>query len=126
MNNHNTDSFSLLGVLHSPQFSEILRDFATRELNAFLWLSLVVVTTLLLRRLFSLFGIWHRARTIPGPPSSSFFGSCKLFSRPNFTFTGGYSVIFLFLFLFFQLRMIHKLMCRSFFLFNYLETVFQL
>ncbi|XP_014498561.1 cytochrome P450 3A31-like isoform X1 [Vigna radiata var. radiata] len=87
MNNPNTDSFSLLGVFHSPHFSELLRDFATRELNAFLWLSLVVVTTLLLRRLFSLFGIWRRARTIPGPPSSSFFGGCKLFSRPNFTFT---------------------------------------
>ncbi|WVZ00425.1 hypothetical protein V8G54_026494 [Vigna mungo] len=93
MNNPNTNSFSLFGFLHSPHFSELLRDFATRELNAFLWLSLLVVTTLLLRRLFSLFGIWRRARTIPGPPSSSFFGGCKLFSRPNFTFTGGFSLL---------------------------------
>ncbi|CAJ1958751.1 unnamed protein product [Sphenostylis stenocarpa] len=82
-----TNSFSLLGLLHFIHSSELLRDFATRELNAFLWLSLVVVTTLLLRRLLSLFGLWRRARTIPGPPSSSFSGHCKLFSRPNFTFT---------------------------------------
>ncbi|KAK7334576.1 hypothetical protein VNO80_26336 [Phaseolus coccineus] len=87
MENQNTNSFSLLGLLHSLHSSELLRDFAMRELNAFLWLSLVVVTTLLLRRLFSLFGLWRKARTIPGPPSSSFFGGCKLFSRPNFTFT---------------------------------------
>ncbi|KAG5033420.1 hypothetical protein JHK85_017402 [Glycine max] len=71
--------------VHTP--SELLRDFATREFNAFLWLCLVAVTTLLLRRLFNLFRLWHRAKTIPGPPSPSFFGHCKLFSRQNFTFT---------------------------------------
>ncbi|KAK7401399.1 hypothetical protein VNO78_12838 [Psophocarpus tetragonolobus] len=71
--------------VHTP--SQLLRDFATQELNAFLWLSLVAVTTLLLIKLFQLFGLWLRAKTIPGPPSPSFFGHCKLFSRKNSTFT---------------------------------------
>lgn len=82
--------------VHTP--SELLRDFATREFNAFLWLCLVAVTTLLLRRLFNLFRLWHRAKTIPGPPSPSFFGHCKLFSRQNFTFTGAFFVIISFIY----------------------------
>ncbi|KAL2337276.1 hypothetical protein Fmac_011722 [Flemingia macrophylla] len=78
-------SSSSSSCVHTP--SQLLRDFATRELNAFLWLSLVAVTALLLRRFFSIFRLWHKAKTIPGPPSPSFFGHCKLFSRQNSTFT---------------------------------------
>ncbi|KAK7322559.1 hypothetical protein VNO77_25945 [Canavalia gladiata] len=69
--------------VHTP--SQLLRDFATREFNAFLWLFLVVITTLSLTKLFSLFNLWLRAKTIPGPPSPSFLGHCKLFSNKNFT-----------------------------------------
>ncbi|KAL4277468.1 hypothetical protein HN51_060570 [Arachis hypogaea] len=70
---------------HVQSSSELLRDLANRELNAFLWLSLVVVTGLLLRKLFNLFSLWHRARNIPGPPCPSFYGHSKLISRGNLT-----------------------------------------
>ncbi|XP_061353472.1 cytochrome P450 78A5-like isoform X2 [Gastrolobium bilobum] len=65
--------------------SELLSDFATREFNASLWLSLIVITTLLLRKLFKLFSLWHKAKNIPGPPCPSFFGHYKLVSQENFT-----------------------------------------
>ncbi|MED6169347.1 hypothetical protein PIB30_020477 [Stylosanthes scabra] len=70
---------------HGHSSSELLRDFANRELNAFLWLSLFLVTALLLRKLFNLFSLWHRARNIPGPPCPSFYGHSNLISRQNLT-----------------------------------------
>ncbi|KAK7259632.1 hypothetical protein RIF29_25244 [Crotalaria pallida] len=82
-----TTFFGLL-LLHSrcnTTSSELLRDFATREFNAFLWLSLIVITALLLRKLFTLFSLWFKAQSIPGPPSPSFFGHCHLISRQNLT-----------------------------------------
>ncbi|CAK8564919.1 unnamed protein product [Lathyrus sativus] len=65
--------------------SQLLRDFAAREFNAFLWLFLLVITSLLLTRLFNVFTLLYKARTIPGPPASSFFGHFKLLSEENFT-----------------------------------------
>ncbi|KAK7273750.1 hypothetical protein RIF29_14813 [Crotalaria pallida] len=85
-----TTFFGLL-LLHSrcnttaTTSSELLRDFATREFNVFLWLSLIVITALLLRKLFTLFNLWFKAQYIPGPPSPSFFGHCHLISRQNLT-----------------------------------------
>ncbi|XP_054815984.1 3,9-dihydroxypterocarpan 6A-monooxygenase-like [Prosopis cineraria] len=65
--------------------SQLLRDLVTREVNAFLWLALIVVTALLLRKVVRLFRLWLKARKIPGIPSPSFYGHCKLISRENFT-----------------------------------------
>ncbi|XP_058722143.1 cytochrome P450 81F1-like [Vicia villosa] len=65
--------------------SQLLRDFAAREFNAFLWIFLLVITFLLLRRLFNVFALLYKARTVPGPPASSFFGHSKLLSKENFT-----------------------------------------
>ncbi|KAI9115215.1 hypothetical protein K1719_013534 [Acacia pycnantha] len=65
--------------------SQLFRDLVTREVNAFLWLALIVVTALLLRKVVKLFLLWYKARSIPGIPSPSFYGHCKLISRDNFT-----------------------------------------
>ncbi|XP_058722138.1 cytochrome P450 81F1-like [Vicia villosa] len=65
--------------------SQLLRDFAAREFNAFLWIFLLGITFLLLRRLFNVFALLYKARTVPGPPASSFFGHFKLLSKENFT-----------------------------------------
>ncbi|OIW13309.1 hypothetical protein TanjilG_02829 [Lupinus angustifolius] len=92
-NNHHsslpTTFFGLL-FLHSRcnntySYELLLRDFATREFNAFLWLFLIVITTLLLIKLFNVFCLWYKAKSIPGPPSHSFFGHCHLFSHQNLT-----------------------------------------
>ncbi|KAM3685753.1 hypothetical protein ACB098_11G144400 [Castanea mollissima] len=64
---------------------ELLRDVATRELNAFLWVSLIAITALLLRKVAKLFKLWAQARKIPGPPCSSFYGHSNLISRENLT-----------------------------------------
>ncbi|WJX36598.1 hypothetical protein P8452_24457 [Trifolium repens] len=74
-NNNNT-------LLFTP--SQLLRDFAIREFNAFLWIFLLVITTLLVKRLFNIFTLLYKAKQIPGPPSSSFFGHYKLLSKQNF------------------------------------------
>ncbi|XP_008231615.1 PREDICTED: alpha-humulene 10-hydroxylase-like isoform X1 [Prunus mume] len=63
----------------------LLRDLANRELNAFLWFSLIGVTAFLLSRVVKLLCLWAKARSIPGPPCPSFYGHCKLISRENFT-----------------------------------------
>uniref|UniRef100_A0A7N2LDD1 Uncharacterized protein n=1 Tax=Quercus lobata TaxID=97700 RepID=A0A7N2LDD1_QUELO len=62
---------------------ELLRDFATREFNAFLWISLIAITALLLRKVTKLFKLWAQARKIPGPLCSSFYGHSNLISREN-------------------------------------------
>ena len=71
---------------------ELLRDFATRELNAFLWISLIAITALLLRKVAKLFKLWAQARKIPGPLCSSFYGHSNLISRENLT--GQFSIFF--------------------------------
>ncbi|KAF7824777.1 cytochrome P450 78A5-like [Senna tora] len=63
--------------------SLLIRDFLTREINAFLWLSLIVVTALLLRKLLKLFRLWYMASNIPGIPTSSLSGHYNLISRQN-------------------------------------------
>ncbi|KAK4756005.1 hypothetical protein SAY87_009762 [Trapa incisa] len=63
---------------------QLLRDYAARELNAFLWIALIAVTFFLLRRVVQVFRLWSQGSKISGPPSPSFYGHCKLFSRDNF------------------------------------------
>ncbi|KAK9912542.1 hypothetical protein M0R45_036404 [Rubus argutus] len=63
----------------------ILRDLAAREFNAFLWISLIAVTALLLQKLIELLRLWAKAKSIPGPPCHFFYGHCKLLSRQNLT-----------------------------------------
>ena len=70
---------------NSRENSELLRDFVSREFNAFLWVALIVITTLLVKEVYNLFRLWHKAKKIPGPQCSSFFGHCKLLSRENLT-----------------------------------------
>ncbi|KAF1894231.1 hypothetical protein Lal_00004155 [Lupinus albus] len=93
-NNHDSSlptTFFALLLLHSRcnysnntySYEFLLRDFATREFNAFLWLFLIFITTLLLIKLFNIFCLWYKAKSIPGPPSPSFFGHCHLFSQQN-------------------------------------------
>ncbi|XP_059460977.1 cytokinin hydroxylase-like [Corylus avellana] len=65
--------------------SQFLADFVTREFNAFLWISLIAITALLLLKVLSLFILWARARSIPGPPCPSFYGHSKLITRQNLT-----------------------------------------
>ncbi|XP_047937742.1 cytochrome P450 4A25-like [Salvia hispanica] len=54
-----------------------------REINAFLWLSLIGVTSFLLGKLVKIFQLWCKARLIPGPPCPSFYGHACLFSTSN-------------------------------------------
>ncbi|KAL0300026.1 UNVERIFIED_CONTAM: cytochrome [Sesamum calycinum] len=56
-----------------------------REINAFLWLSLITVTAFLLWKLAKVFEFWAKARAIPGPPCPSVYGHCHLISRSNLT-----------------------------------------
>ncbi|KAI4370475.1 hypothetical protein MLD38_018826 [Melastoma candidum] len=70
--------------LHDPNSRLLLlHDYASRELNAFLWLSLFLLTSLLLRQLLRVFRLWIHARLIPGPPSPSFFGHSHLLRHRN-------------------------------------------
>lgn len=57
-----------------------LREFAAREINALLWISLIAITYLLLRKIFILLRLWSRGRRIPGPTCPSFYGHSKLIS----------------------------------------------
>ncbi|XP_012068732.1 cytochrome P450 4X1 isoform X2 [Jatropha curcas] len=68
----------------SEESSRLLKDYATWEFNAFLWISLVTITALSLEKVFKLFRLWAKARRIAGPPSSSFFGHKNFGSRDNF------------------------------------------
>ncbi|XP_044461625.1 cytochrome P450 72A397-like [Mangifera indica] len=65
--------------------SIFLRDYAKWELNAFLWISLITITVLLLKKVFKLFTLWFQAKSIPGPPCSSFYGHTHLLSGRSFT-----------------------------------------
>ncbi|KAK4424794.1 cytochrome [Sesamum alatum] len=56
-----------------------------REINAFLWLSLITVTAFLLGKLVKVFEFWAKARAIPGPPCPSVYGHCHLISRSSLT-----------------------------------------
>ncbi|XP_050234602.1 cytochrome P450 71A20-like isoform X2 [Mercurialis annua] len=62
----------------------LLKDYATREFNAFLWISLITVTALLLEKLYKLLRLWTKARAIPGPPCSSIFGHSNFGCREKF------------------------------------------
>ncbi|OAY53340.1 cytochrome P450 734A1 [Manihot esculenta] len=72
------------GTCYSEGSSGLLKDYATREFNAFLWISLVTITALLLGKVFKLFRLWSKARRIAGPPCTSFFGHNNFGSRGNF------------------------------------------
>lgn len=85
--------FSLLGFLLQPSpslssrighgegdQSHLFRDYFVREINAFLWISLIAITALLLRKIFALLRLWAKGRRIPGPPCPSFYGHSKLIS----------------------------------------------
>ncbi|XP_044462536.1 cytochrome P450 4d1-like isoform X1 [Mangifera indica] len=65
--------------------SILLKDYAQWELNAFLWISLITVTFLLLKKVIKLFTLWFQAKSIPGPPCSSFYGHSDLHSRRSLT-----------------------------------------
>ncbi|KAH6791629.1 hypothetical protein C2S52_002106 [Perilla frutescens var. hirtella] len=56
-----------------------------REINAFLWLSLISVTSYLLGKLAKIFELWRKARPIPGPPCPSFYGHGGLISTSSLT-----------------------------------------
>lgn len=86
-------SSSPLGALFCALFpscdSEIprvlLRDLAAREFNAFLWISLIAITSLLIAKVFKLLRLWRRGNRIPGPPCPSFYGHRNLISRETLT-----------------------------------------
>ncbi|KAL3717855.1 hypothetical protein ACJRO7_003059 [Eucalyptus globulus] len=89
-----SSSETLLGLLLRSKLSprscgsgeyalELLRECAARELNAFLWISLIAVTAYLVGKVVRLARLWIGGSRIPGPPSSSFYGHCKLISRGN-------------------------------------------
>ncbi|KAI7981253.1 Cytochrome P450 3A11 [Camellia lanceoleosa] len=64
----------------------LLRDYATRQINALLWVSLIAITVLLLRKVIRIFRLWSIANLIPGPPCpSSFYGHSTLISGANLT-----------------------------------------
>ncbi|KAH7536611.1 hypothetical protein FEM48_Zijuj03G0003100 [Ziziphus jujuba var. spinosa] len=75
------------GCVGDPQECSriVLRDLATREFNAFLWLFLITITALLMRKVVKLLRLWFKGHRIPGPPCPSFFGHSKLISRENLT-----------------------------------------
>ncbi|KAL6009869.1 hypothetical protein ACLOJK_000300 [Asimina triloba] len=56
----------------------IPRDYLIREINALLWLFLIAITALLLRKIAVLVRLWAKGRKIPGPPCPSFYGHAKL------------------------------------------------
>ncbi|XP_065867417.1 cytochrome P450 72A397-like [Euphorbia lathyris] len=72
------------GICESQGSSTFLKDYATREFNALLWISLIAVTGLLLEKLFKLFRLSSKARRIAGPPCNSFFGHTNFGYRENF------------------------------------------
>lgn len=67
-----------------PDF--LFRDYVTRLINVLLWISLISITALLLRKLTGILRLWTQAKLIPGPPCpSSFYGHSKLISGSNLT-----------------------------------------
>ncbi|XP_059653668.1 uncharacterized protein LOC132300554 isoform X2 [Cornus florida] len=68
-----------------PHQSQVLRDYVTRQINVFLWISLITITLLLLRKLAKLFGLWAKGSLIPGPPCPSFYGHSNLISGASLT-----------------------------------------
>ncbi|XP_068660813.1 uncharacterized protein [Aristolochia californica] len=57
------------------------RDYAAREINVLLWISLIATTALLLRKIATLLNLWAKGWKIPGPPCPSFHGHSKLISE---------------------------------------------
>ncbi|XP_047315683.1 uncharacterized protein LOC124919481 isoform X2 [Impatiens glandulifera] len=76
--------FSLSGSYHrgSSSSATFLKDYATWQFNAFLWISLISVTFLLLRKLYNLLRLLVKGSLIPGP---SFYGHSKFMSGVNLT-----------------------------------------
>ncbi|KAF8009975.1 hypothetical protein BT93_J0834 [Corymbia citriodora subsp. variegata] len=62
---------------------ELIRECAARELNAFLWISLIAFTAYLVGKVVKLARLWIGGSRIPGPPSPSFYGHRKLISKGN-------------------------------------------
>ncbi|XP_011655532.1 tabersonine 16-hydroxylase 1 isoform X1 [Cucumis sativus] len=86
--------FNVIGILlrsdssrncDSQQKSRILRDFVTREVNAFLWFFLIAITAVLISKVVALFKLWSKAKLLPGPSCPSFYGHSKVISRRNLT-----------------------------------------
>ncbi|XVE68432.1 hypothetical protein DITRI_Ditri09bG0068200 [Diplodiscus trichospermus] len=69
----------------SLETSRFLRDYAVWEINAFLWISLITITSLLTHKLLKLFKSWNQASKIPGPPCSSFYGHFNTLSKQSLT-----------------------------------------
>lgn len=85
-----TASFHLIWKkqLHSGGFQPdfLFRDYVTSQINVLLWISLISITALLLRKLTGILRLWTQAKLIPGPPCpSSFYGHSKLISGSNLT-----------------------------------------
>uniref|UniRef100_A0A5B6YNY4 Putative 11-oxo-beta-amyrin 30-oxidase isoform X1 n=1 Tax=Davidia involucrata TaxID=16924 RepID=A0A5B6YNY4_DAVIN len=87
-----TEPYTLLGFLSKSTTCDaednrslLLRDYATRQINVFLWMSLIAITALLLRKVTKFFKLWARGSLIPGPPCPSFYGHSKLISGANLT-----------------------------------------
>ncbi|XP_077241605.1 cytochrome P450 734A1-like [Tasmannia lanceolata] len=79
--------YTLLGFLFETDQSRLqsrdshfFREYAIREINVLLWISLVTITSLLIRKVYFLLEIWAKGSKIPGPPCPSFYGHSKLFS----------------------------------------------
>ncbi|KAI3949124.1 hypothetical protein MKW98_026504 [Papaver atlanticum] len=82
--------YTLLGVLlsrrrsnYSCEYPNFLRDYAIREINVLLWISLIATTTFLVKRVIKLMKLWSYGRNLPGPPCPSLFGHSQLFSGEN-------------------------------------------
>ncbi|KAI3926968.1 hypothetical protein MKX01_032883 [Papaver californicum] len=80
--------YTLLGVLlsrksNSCEYPNFLRDYVIREFNVILWISLIAITTFLMKRVVKLMKLWSDGRNLPGPPCPSLFGHSQLFSGEN-------------------------------------------
>ncbi|KAJ7530406.1 hypothetical protein O6H91_14G002700 [Diphasiastrum complanatum] len=60
--------FCVHEVTMSRPFTLFLREYAKRQAITILWLTLILVTTLLLRRLAKLLRFWIKGNRLPGPP----------------------------------------------------------
>ncbi|KAF3790083.1 Cytochrome P450 734A1 [Nymphaea thermarum] len=79
--------YTLLGFLlskgdidgHDTCFagSHLLKSYAVRQVNALLWISLIVVTGLLVQRIARLLRFWCQGSRLPGPPCPSFYGHTR-------------------------------------------------
>ncbi|XP_043722707.1 protein LUTEIN DEFICIENT 5, chloroplastic-like isoform X2 [Telopea speciosissima] len=67
-------------ICRAEEDFHFFRDYAIREINVLLWVSLILITGLLLRKVARLLRLWAKGRKIPGPPCSSFYGHVKLIS----------------------------------------------